>query len=84
MFGSVFYNMPLTATGGFTRGGALFSSLLFNAFVCLLILYLYLLANNLFYFVYSCPKESFSVLSMVDVSFKSRSRMLCIIPSPII
>lgn len=34
VFGSVFYNMPLTATGGFTRGGALFGSLLFNAFVC--------------------------------------------------
>jgi ATP-binding cassette subfamily G (WHITE) protein 2 (SNQ2) len=33
VFGSVFYNMPLTATGGFTRGGALFSSLLFNAFL---------------------------------------------------
>jgi ABC-type multidrug transport system ATPase subunit len=33
IFGSVFYNMPLTATGGFTRGGALFASLLFNAFL---------------------------------------------------
>jgi ABC-type multidrug transport system ATPase subunit len=33
VYGSVFYNMPLTATGGFTRGGALFSSLLFNAFI---------------------------------------------------
>lgn len=33
VFGSVFFHMPLTATGGFTRGGALFSSLLFNAFL---------------------------------------------------
>lgn len=33
VYGSVFYNMPLSATGGFLRGGALFGSLLFNAFV---------------------------------------------------
>lgn len=33
VFGSVFYKMPLNATGGFSRGGALFSSLLFNAFL---------------------------------------------------
>lgn len=33
VFGSVFYQMPLNAAGGFTRGGALFASILFNAFL---------------------------------------------------
>ncbi|CAE6385299.1 unnamed protein product [Rhizoctonia solani] len=30
--GSVFLNLPTTAAGGFTRGGAMFNALLFNAF----------------------------------------------------
>ncbi|CAE6423760.1 unnamed protein product [Rhizoctonia solani] len=30
--GSVFLNLPATAAGGFTRGGAMFNALLFNAF----------------------------------------------------
>lgn len=33
IFGSVFYNLPLNAIGGFTRGSALFCSVLFNCFV---------------------------------------------------
>jgi len=32
IYSSVFYHMPLTATGGYIRGGALFSSILFNTF----------------------------------------------------
>lgn len=33
IFGAVFYKMDLSADGGFTRGGALFSSVLFNGMV---------------------------------------------------
>jgi ATP-binding cassette subfamily G (WHITE) protein 2 (SNQ2) len=29
--GSLFLNLPLTAAGGFTRGGVIFTVLLFNA-----------------------------------------------------
>lgn len=33
IFGSVYYNMKLDADGGFKRGGAIFSALLFNGMV---------------------------------------------------
>jgi ATP-binding cassette subfamily G (WHITE) protein 2 (SNQ2) len=46
IYGSVFYNMPLTATGGFTRGGALMCAIMANAFVCTFTFYknIYLLS----------------------------------------
>eukprot|EP01119_Soliformovum_irregulare_P011474 TRINITY_DN2879_c0_g1_i1.p1 TRINITY_DN2879_c0_g1~~TRINITY_DN2879_c0_g1_i1.p1 ORF type:complete len:1443 (-),score=460.96 TRINITY_DN2879_c0_g1_i1:56-4384(-) len=33
LYGSAFYQMPLTSTGVFTRGGAIFASILFNSFI---------------------------------------------------
>eukprot|EP01119_Soliformovum_irregulare_P011476 TRINITY_DN2879_c0_g2_i1.p1 TRINITY_DN2879_c0_g2~~TRINITY_DN2879_c0_g2_i1.p1 ORF type:complete len:1232 (-),score=397.00 TRINITY_DN2879_c0_g2_i1:26-3475(-) len=33
VFGSAFYKMPLTSTGVFTRGGAIFAAILFNSFI---------------------------------------------------
>ncbi len=81
VFGSVFYNMPLTATGGFTRGGALFSSLLFNAFVCFSFSrwFLWVLIDFI-----SCPKENFLVRFMVVGLFKSNGLTQCTIPLHII
>jgi len=33
IYGSAFYHLPLTSTGVFTRGGAIFSAILFNSFI---------------------------------------------------
>lgn len=35
IYGTIFLNMPLTATGGFLRGGALLCAIVYNAFVCI-------------------------------------------------
>jgi ATP-binding cassette subfamily G (WHITE) protein 2 (SNQ2) len=84
--GSVFYNMPLTAAGAFSRGGAFFVNLVLTLLVCILSALVFFSAplsiSSLHSFrlkyCYSFHSQNFLGHLLVAALFRNKNLMQCI------